>query len=349
MKHPKITGKTVLVSGGIGSIGSCLIKRLIKDYSPRQLRILDNNEAGMFEAIRQHPGETRLRFLLGDVRDKDRVMWALKGVDTVFHCAALKHVSLNEYSPFESVKTNVIGTQNILESVLTNQVQTFINISTDKAANPTSTMGASKLLAERLTVGAEYFKGKAKTIFANVRFGNVLNTSGSVLPIFIDQLKKGGPLTITDKRMVRYFMTVEEAVRLIIGTAEIAQGGEVFILKMPALRIADLAEVLIKQYATKFGQKPGKIKIKEIGKRPGEKLFEKIVTRTEAEYTLELKEMYVFPLSIEYPNEAEKINNKSYHYYKKLGGKVVPEEGVKPNKLLTKAEIKQLLTKAEIK
>lgn len=349
MKHLKITGKTVLVSGGIGSIGSCLIERLIKSYSPKQLRILDNNEAGMFEAIRNYPGETRIRFLLGDVRDKDRVMWALKGVDTVFHCAALKHVSLNEYSPFESVKTNVIGTQNMLESALINQVTTFINISTDKAANPTSTMGASKLLAERLTVGAEYFKGEAKTVFANVRFGNVLNTSGSVLPIFIDQLKRGGPLTITDKRMIRYFMTAEESVRLILRTAELAKGGEVFILKMPALKIADLAEALIKEYAVKLGQKPERIKIKEIGKRPGEKLFEKIVTRTEAEQTLELDEMYVLPLSIDYPNKAEDVVNKSYTYYKKIGGEPVPEEGVKPKKLLNKAEIKQLLKRVEIK
>ena len=208
MNKKIIDGKVVLVTGGTGSIGSVLVEKLVNDYSPRQVRILDHSETGLFEATRKYLGNIKMRFLLGGVRDKDRVMTALKGVDVVFHAAALKHVTLNEYSPFESVKTNVIGTQNLLEAALANNIKTFINISTDKAANPTSTMGASKLLAERLTVGADYFKGKAQIVFSSVRFGNVLNSSGSVMPIFMDQIKKGGPVTITDKRMVRYFMTI---------------------------------------------------------------------------------------------------------------------------------------------
>jgi len=138
--------------------------------------------------MRQYGDNKQVRFLLGDVRDKDRVAWAMKNVEIVFHAAALKHVALNEYSPFESVKTNVLGTQNMLEAALNNQVKTFVNISTDKAANPTSTMGASKLLAERLTIGANYFKGSSPTIFTSVRFSNVLNSSGSVLPIWLNQL-----------------------------------------------------------------------------------------------------------------------------------------------------------------
>lgn len=349
MRHPKITNKVVLVTGGVGSIGSKLVKLLITEFQPKQLRILDNNEAGLFTAMRQYQGDERLRFMLGDVRDKDRVFWALKGAETVFHAAALKHVALNEYSPFESVKTNVIGTQNLLQAALANNTETFINISTDKAANPTSTMGASKLLAERLTVGTDYFKGQVKTVFASVRFGNVLNSSGSVVPIFIDQLKAGGPLTLTDKRMVRYFMTIDEAVRLILKAAEKALGGEVFILKMPALKILDLAEALIEEYAKQFGQDPKKIKIKQVGKRPGEKLFEKIVTRTEAEQALELKDMYVLPLTIDYPNIGEDVVTNSYRYYKSLGAKTVPAEGVKPKKLLTKEEIKKLLKEEEIK
>jgi FlaA1/EpsC-like NDP-sugar epimerase len=283
--------------------------------------------------------------LLGDVRDKEKVMWSLKDVDTVFHAAALKHVFLSEYSPFESVKTNVLGTQNMLEAALANKVGTFINISTDKAANPTSTMGVSKLLTERLTVGASFFNGKSKTVFASVRFGNVLNSSGSVLPIFMSQLKKGGPLTITDKRMVRYFMTTEEAVELIFQATKMAQGGEVFVLKMPALKILDLADVLIKEYADKYGQDKKKVKIKEIGIRPGENLAEKIVTKAEALQTLELKKMYILPFSIDYPSVIKKVVSKSYNYYKRLGGKPVDRDDIVPQKLLTKKEIKSLLKK----
>lgn len=338
MKNKKINNKIVLVSGGVGSIGSTLVETIIKNFSPKQVRIFDNNEAQLFEASRIYQNEGKMRFMLGDVRDKERVAWAFKGVDTVFHAAALKHVALNEYSPFESVKTNVIGTQNMLEAALENNIETFINVSTDKAANPTSTMGASKLLAERLTVGADYFRGTGRTVFASVRFGNVLNSSGSVLPIFLDQIKKGKALTVTDKRMIRYFMTIEEAVSLIIKASEIALGGEVFILKMPALKIVDLAECLMEKMNKKAV-------IKVVGKRPGEKLFEKIVTRTEAEQALELKDMYVLPLSIDYPGTSNDVVGKSFEYYKSLGGKPVPEEGVKPEGLLTKTEIKKLLEK----
>jgi len=337
MKSSKIDNQVILVSGGLGSIGSHLVKKLLTDYQPKQLRIFDNNEAEMFKVTQQQFNNKKIRFLIGDVRDKNRVFWALRGVNTVFHCAALKHVNLNEYSPFESVKTNVIGTQNMLEAALENEVETFVNISTDKAANPTSTMGASKLLAERLTSGAEYYKGKLKTIFTSIRFGNVLNSSGSVLPIFMEQIKNGGPLTITDKRMVRYFMTIDEAVRLILRAATKAQGGEVFILKMPALKIIDLAEVLIEKYADR------KIEIKEIGKKPGEKLFEKIVTKTEAEQALELKNMYVLPLIVNSPNMANRMATKSFRYFHNMGGKIVPTEGIKPKKLMTKIQIRKLL------
>src|SRR3989344_1267502 len=340
MKHKAIDNKSILVTGGVGSIGAVLVDQLINEFSPKQVRILDNNEAGLFEATRKYQKKSQMRFMLGDVRDKDRVTWALKGADTVFHAAALKHVALNEYSPFESVKTNVVGTQNLIEAALSNNIETFINISTDKAANPTSTMGASKLLAERLTVGMDYFKGLSKTVFASVRFGNVLNSSGSVVPIFMDQIKSGGPVTITDKRMVRYFMTIPDAVNLIFKAVSVAVGGEIFILKMPALKIWDLAEVMTEKYGS------GKIELKETGKKPGEKLYEKIVTRTEAEQTLELKDMYVIPLSIDYPSLAEDVVKKSHDYYRQMGGKPVPNEGVKPEKLMSKSEISQLLTVA---
>jgi FlaA1/EpsC-like NDP-sugar epimerase len=341
MKHSKITGKTVLVTGGVGSIGSELVKKVL-EYQPRQVRVIDNNELRLFEAMQQYHEQKQIRFLLGDIRDRNRVMWAMQNVDIVFHTAALKHVALNEYSPFESVKTNVLGTQNLLEAALNHNAETFINISTDKAANPTSTMGASKLLAERLTVGADYYKGKAKTNFANVRFGNVLNSSGSVIPIFLKQIKSGQPVTVTDKNMIRYFMTIPDAVTLILQAAAIAQGGEIFILKMPALKVIDLAQVMINELSDK------KLTIKIVGKKPGEKLYEKIVTRTEASQALELKDMYVLPLTIDYPTHSEDIVKKSYDYYLSLGGKAVPEEGVQPQQLLTPSEIRALLIRAGI-
>ena len=332
-----IDDKRVLVTGGTGSIGSVLVKKLLTEFNLKQLRILDNNEASLFEATQKYQDEEKLRFLLGDIRDKSRVKTAMKEIDVVFHAAALKHLGLNEYSPFEAVKTNVIGTQNLLEAAMDNQVERFINVSTDKAANPTSTMGASKLLAERLTIGANYYQGKGKTVFCNVRFGNVLNSSNSVVPIFRSQIEKGGPVTVTDKEMIRYFMTIEEAVSLIIKSASIARGGEVFILKMPALKIQDLAEVMIEMYAE------GTVNIKQIGKKPGEKTYEKLVTSTEADQALELSDMYVIPQSIEFPNKREASVTDSFKAYQQEGAKKVPSEGVKPKKLLTKQEIKKLL------
>jgi FlaA1/EpsC-like NDP-sugar epimerase len=184
----------------------------------------------------------------------------------------------------------------------------------------------------------DYFKGSVKTTFANVRFGNVLNSSGSVVPIFMDQIKAGGPVTVTDKRMIRYFMTIPDAVELIFKASGIAMGGEIFILKMPALKIWDLAEVMVDSFSN------DKIKIEEIGPKPGEKMYEKIVTRTEAEQTLELKDMYVIPLAIDYPNVSEDVVKQSFDHYHKLGGKPVPSEGVKPDKLLTRVEITKLLS-----
>lgn len=332
MINSKINGKTVLVSGGVGTIGSALVKKLVKDYSPKEIRIFDNNEGRLFNTSRDYVNKKNVKCLLGDVKDKERVVWVLKGVNTVFHAAALKHVAFNEANPFESVKTNVLGTQNMLEAALLNRVKIFVNISTDKAANPTSTMGATKLLTERLTAGANHFNGINKTIFTSVRFGNVLNSSGSVLPIFIEQLKLGGPITITDKGMIRYFMTIDEAVKLIFKVTALAKGEEVFILKMPLVRIIDLAEVLITAYAKKFGQDPKKIKIKVVGKRPGENLYEKIVTKTEALKTLELKDMYILP-------------NTNYNYYQRLGGKPVPPSGIVPDKFLSEGQIKKLLAK----
>jgi UDP-N-acetylglucosamine 4,6-dehydratase/5-epimerase len=283
--------KKILVSGGVGSIGSKLVKKLLV-LNPAIIRVFDNNETGLFD-LEEELNSTKIRTLLGDIRDKDRLAMAMEGIDIVFHASALKHVPLCEYNPFDAVKTNVLGTQNVLEAALHNEVEKVINISTDKAVNPTNVMGATKLLAERLTISANYYSGNKRTVFSNVRFGNVLNSRGSVIPLFKSQIKKGGPVTITDREMTRFFMDIPAAINLILTAGEVAKGREIFILKMPALRILDLAEIMIEELAPKYGFDPQNIAIRFIGKRNGEKLFEDLMAEEEVDRAYENNEMYL--------------------------------------------------------
>lgn len=342
-------GKTILITGGVGSIGSVIVEALVSKHFPAQIRIFDQNEEGLFNASLKYAKNPKIRFLAGNIRDKERITWAIKDVDYVFHAAALKHVVLNEYNPFEAIKTNVLGTENVVIASISEGVNKFINISTDKASIPFSTMGASKLLAERITAAANYYKGKSPTICTSVRFGNVLASSGSVIPIFCNQIKRRVPLTLTDKRMVRYFMTIPQAVNLIFKATEIAQGGEVFILKMPSLKIIDLAQVLIENYAPVYGIKPESVKIEEVGMRPGEKIKEKLITPAESEFTLEMKDMYVIPAIVENPEfRINDIKTKINYYYIKMGAKPINKSQIQRNKILNKEQIKKLLKEAQV-
>ena len=284
-------GKRILVTGGVGSIGSHLVRKLLT-LEPSTIRILDNNETGLFD-LEQELRSDKLRILIGDIRDKDRLIMAMDGIDIVFHTSALKHVPLCEFNPFDAVKTNVLGTQNVLEAALIKGVEKVINVSTDKAVNPTNVMGATKLLSERLTISANYYKGDKRTIFSSVRFGNVLNSRGSVIPLFKKQISNGGPVTVTDKKMTRFFMELESSVDLIIAAGRLAQGREVFILKMPSLRIIDLAQVMIRDCSPSPDRKPGDIPIQYIGSRTGEKLFEELMTESEAYRAIENDTMYI--------------------------------------------------------
>ncbi len=293
-------GKNILITGGAGSIGSKLVELLLQ-CNPSVLRVLDNNERNLFELEQKlHKNMERLRFLVGDVRDPERLSKAMNDIDYVFHAAALKHVYLNEYSPFETVKTNVLGTQNVIDKALQNKVKKVIFISTDKAVNPTSVMGTTKLLGEKLTTAANYHRGTQDTIFCSVRFGNVLVSSGSVVPIFLEQIKSGGPVTITDPGMTRFIMSNSRAIELIMHSASIAKGGEIFILKMPAVKIVDLAEVMISKFAKRFGLPPKEIKIKVIGARPGEKLHEELITQYESLHTEEKNGVFIVRPSFEH-------------------------------------------------
>jgi len=284
-------GKRILVTGAAGSIGSQLVRQLLS-YEPAAIRVFDNNETGLFE-LEEDLGTDAVRLLIGDVRDRDRLLMAMDGIDIVFHASALKHVPLCEYNPFDAVKTNVLGTQNVLDAALEAEVGKVINVSTDKAVKPANVMGATKLLAERLTISANYYSGRRKTVFSNVRFGNVLNSRGSVIPLFMKQIRDGGPVTVTEEEMVRYCMHIPDAVRLILMAGNLARGREIFILKMPVVRIIDLARVMIDELAPRYGHKPGHVQVKIIGKREGEKLFEELMTEEESERAFENEEMYI--------------------------------------------------------
>lgn len=327
--------KTILVTGGVGSIGSELVRRLI-GFEPLSVRIFDNNETGLFE-LENELKSPAVRILIGDVRDKDRLFTACDGVDIIFHASALKHVPLCEFNPFDAVKTNVLGTQNLIEAALAHNVGTVINISTDKAVNPTNVMGATKLLGERLIISAANYAGKRRTTFSSVRFGNVLNSRGSVIPLFIKQIEKGGPVTITDNGMTRFFMDIPQAVNLILAAGTISQGREIFILKMPAFRIADLAEVLVEVYAPRFGYKAKDIHVQVIGKRDGEKLDEELMTADEAEHAYENDAMYLIaPQSYPYDDTI------SYPVPDGFSRTELKEFSSKSARLLNKKEIRNI-------
>lgn len=284
-----LKGKTVLITGGSGSIGSHLVKALINSDC-RSIRVLSNNEHELYLLERKFGKGKKMRYLLGDIRDKNRLKIAANDVDIVFHAAALKHVPLCETNPFDAVQTNVIGTQNMLEASISANVEKFVFISTDKAANPMSTLGATKLLAERLAIAAMSYRGSKRTRMYCVRFGNVLGTRGSVVELFFNQIKNKKPITITDKNMTRFTMTPTDAINLILSTVEFAKGGEVFVLKMNAMRIIDLVNAMIELYGD--GEKQ---EINEIGIRQGEKMHEELITDEELSRAREFNDVYVIP------------------------------------------------------
>lgn len=311
--------KIILVTGGAGSIGSQIV-RTVLEYNPKVVRVLDSNETGLFD-LKQEFQLEKMRLFIGDLKDKERLRRAIENADIVFHAAALKHVPLCEYNPFEAVKTNVIGTQNIVEAALDEEIEKFVLISTDKVVNPANVMGVTKLLAEKLALSANFYKGLKKTTFSCVRFGNVLNTRGSVIPLFRKQIRNGGPLTVTDPNMIRFMMSIPRAVELVLKAAQMAKGGEIFIFKMPALRIGDLAETMIKELAARDGYKPEAIGIRIVGIRTGEKLYEELMTEKEVDNAYEDEEMFVVlpqmyditgKLSYELPSNLKKIETREY-------------------------------------
>lgn len=285
------TGKKILIIGGTGTIGNGLVKELVK-HEPKVIRVFSRDEYKQFLMEKEFNNDKLFRYLIGDVRDYDRVERAMSGVDVVFNLAAMKHVPSCEYNPTEAIKTNVTGMENVLKAAIHNNVDSVVFTSSDKAINPTNTYGATKLLAEKLVQAANFSKGHAKTRFVAVRFGNVMGSRGSVIPLFKKQIVEKRDITVTNSNMTRFMMTLSQAVKLIMMAGEKAYGGEAFVLKMPVIRLGDLAEVVIEETCRKSNICCEEVDIKSIGLRAGERKFEELMTEEESEYAYDLGHMY---------------------------------------------------------
>jgi len=275
--------RTILITGGTGSWGQELVRKLL-EKSPKEIRIFSRNEslqAEMKQLLRHHPA---LTFIIGDIRDQDELMQACQQVDIIYHLAALKHVPVCEQQPDQAFKTNVMGTQHVIQAAIQNQVNKVIYVSTDKASHPANTYGMTKALGEKLMIHANVREGD--TQFVCVRSGNVLGSAGSVVPIFRQRIEQGLELGLTDARMSRFFLTVGEAIELLLKATDDSHGGEIFVTKMPACHIKDLAQVLIEDLATST------ISICETGVRPGERLNEILISEFESRYAIDLDEHY---------------------------------------------------------
>ncbi|WP_340101711.1 SDR family NAD(P)-dependent oxidoreductase [Salinibaculum salinum] len=285
-----IASKNVLVTGGAGSVGTILIRRLL-DQDPNVVRILDQSEPGL-AALKKALDDDRCRFLSGNIRDKDRLRRAVDGIDIVIHTAAMKHVDICEYNPFEAVQTNVVGLQNLIEASIDAGVDRFILTSSDKAVHPANTMGTTKLLGEKLVTAANKYSGGHDILLASVRFGNVINSSHSVIPVFKEQIQEGGPITLTDPKMTRFFLTYNDVASLVLQAMKHTEGGEVFVHKMDAIRIEDLAQAMIDVFGPMYGHDPANIEIKVTGRRVGETFDEEILTEREVSRTIESESLY---------------------------------------------------------
>lgn len=273
--------KVVLVTGGTGSFGKKFIRIMLDEYRPEKLIVFSRDELKQHEMRTSGYDHPSLRYFIGDVRDLARLRRAMNGVDIVIHAAALKQVPACEYNPMEAIKTNILGSSNVIEAALDTGVEKVLALSTDKAVNPVNLYGTTKLAAEKLFVQSNAYAGGRVTRFSCVRYGNVVGSRGSVIPIFLKQ-RQNGRLTITDERMTRFWLTLEQGVRFVIKAVEQMCGGEVFVPKIPSTLITDLAKAIA----------PGS-EIEVVGIRPGEKLHEVLINEDEARSTIELEDMFV--------------------------------------------------------
>jgi UDP-N-acetylglucosamine 4,6-dehydratase len=275
-----LTGKTLLVTGGTGSFGTAFIRTVLARHDVAAIRVFSRDELKQYE-LERTLHDRRLRLLLGDVRDANRLRVATRGVDVIVHAAALKQVPACEYNPFEAVQTNILGAQNVCSAAIENEVSLTVALSTDKAVNPVNLYGATKLSAEKIVSQADVYAPGGPARFASVRYGNVVGSRGSVVPVFKQQASTG-VLSITDSRMTRFWITLEQAVDFVLSSMALVQGGETFVPKIPSMRITDLAAALAPE-----------AEMREIGIRPGEKLHEVLLTEDEARVSFDLGDRYV--------------------------------------------------------
>jgi len=285
-------GKHILITGVCGTVGRELLRQAVA-LGPGEVIGIDNNESELFFLDEDYRDYGNVYLYLGDIRDRDKMIRKMHGVDIVLHAAALKHVILCERTPRDAVQTNILGTQNVIDAAQINSVQRVLFTSSDKAVNPSNVMGTSKLMGERLMTAANAHRRGKGPVFASTRFGNVLGSRGSVIPLFKRQIAAGGPVTLTDPNMTRFIMTLEAAVHLVLESVFMAKGGEVFVTKMPIARIRDLAEVMIEELAPSYGLRPEAIELKIVGSKPGEKLYEELMNEEETRRTIELERYFV--------------------------------------------------------
>jgi len=326
-----INNKKILVTGGTGSFGTNLISHLEKHYKPKKIIIYSRDELKQSQMMTRFSKiKPILRFFIGDVRDYSRLNLAMRDVDIVFHAAALKNVPLAEYNPFEAIKTNIFGAQNVVDASFENNVKNVLALSTDKASSPINLYGATKLASDKLFITANNFKGNNKTKFSVVRYGNVMGSRGSVVPIF-NQFRNKNFVPITDKRMTRFNITLQDAIKFVLNSLKIMQGGEVFVPKIPSFRVVDLAKAM-------YPQK----KIKIIGLRPGEKIHEEMISNGESLNTIKFKNSYIICPQSEFFKW-----DKKFHLKSKPGAKKFPENSSynseSNSEFLTISEIKKLL------
>jgi len=327
-------GKKILITGGTGSLGQAITKKLLS-LNVATVRIFSRNEHKQID-MESHFNDKRLRFLLGDVRDLERLVQALEDIDYVFHAAALKHVPKIEYNPFEAIKTNVIGSQNVITASLQNNVEKVVCIGTDKSVSPLNTYGATKLLMEKLFVTANNYLNvkRYKTKFLAVRYGNVLGSSGSVVPKLIEQIRKNQKITITDPDMTRFSITMDEALDFILNATSSGHGSEIFVPKLKAYTISDLKDAIIDL----FGSSGEEI----IGIREGEKLHEDLINQDEIRYSWEFNNMYMILDPHYHLFHAKKISDV-YSGVKKLGMKEAYSSATSAK--FTKKELSTLIKK----
>jgi len=275
-----LNDKVVLVTGGTGSFGNKFVAMTLKKYNPKKIIIFSRDEMKQWEMAKKFTGDERVRFFIGDVRDKERLYRALDGVDFVVHAAATKIVPTAEYNPFECVKTNVIGAMNVIDACIDKGVKRVVALSTDKASSPINLYGATKLTSDKLFVAGNAYSGEHPTKFSVVRYGNVMGSRGSVIPFF-NSIKGSGEIPITDKSMTRFMITLEEGVELVWHAMEDMVGGEIYVKRIPSMKVTDLAEVVAPDD-----------KHKEVGIRPGEKIHEQMIGEEDAMFTYKYKDYF---------------------------------------------------------